>query len=292
MGKPAAPPLGFIAPMLPTLVDEPPEGAEWVHEIKYDGYRAQIIIQNETARVFTRNGHDWTDKLWPIAQAAEKLPAFTAIIDGELIVTNDQGKPDFGSIRNTIRTAPGRLAFVAFDLLYWNGKDFRDRSLIDRRRGLWSLVEPAEGRIQYSHHVEADGAAFFAAVDEMGLEGMVSKRADSHYRSGRVRNWLKIKCYEERDFEVAGVLREPGEAPMALMVTPGERKYVGSAFLALNREMRERLWARVKAGGGTAPAGVKKPKAQWAKPGLIGRVRYLKGEEKLRHATLKELRED
>ncbi|MEV8883237.1 hypothetical protein AB0V39_29790 [Mesorhizobium ciceri] len=126
----------------------------------------------------------------------------------------------------------------------------------------------------------------------MGLEGMVSKRPDSVYRSGDTEVWLKTKCYEEVDFEVAGVQRKPGSAPLALMATrDAERRYVGSANIALTKAMRERLWAKVQEGKGTPPKGADKPDAEWIKPGLVGRVKTLKREDKLRHATLRTIRE-
>jgi bifunctional non-homologous end joining protein LigD len=155
-------------------------------------------------------------------------------------------------------------------------------------------VKPATGAIQYSHEVEATGAAFFKAVDAAGLEGMVSKDRDDKYWSGRSKGWLKTKCFAEGEFDVIGVLAEPGEAPLALMASRDERKYVGGAFIALNQAMRDRLWKRVKTKAGPPPKGINidKPKAQWVRPGLIGRVRFLKGEDTLRHATLHEVREE
>jgi ATP-dependent DNA ligase len=122
---------------------------------------------------------------------------------------------------------------------------------------------------------------------------MVSKRAAAPYRSGRTESWLKVKCYEETDYEVAAVLRDPGRPSVAYMVTPdNERRYVGGAFITLNEKMRERLWARVQAKAKPVKGVTVKPGAEWLKPGLIGRVRHLKGEQQLRHATLQEIRED
>jgi bifunctional non-homologous end joining protein LigD len=124
---------------------------------------------------------------------------------------------------------------------------------------------------------------------------MVSKRADSRYRSGPSKSWLKAECFEEADLEVLGVFREQGEAPLALLAAAdGSRKYVGAAVIGLNRAMKERLWERVAGTPGRAPKGipVKKPNAQWVKPGLVGHVRFLKGEGGLRHATLQDFREE
>lgn len=279
---------------MPTLADEPPEGEEWIHEIKYDGYRTQLILEGAKTRAFTPNGHDWTDRYRAIVAAATALPAASAIIDGEVIVTGAEGKPDFGALRQAIRQEEKPLVFVAFDLLHLDGTDLRRQPLSERRQLLWQLLEPAEGRIQFSHHMEAKGSDFFKAVDRAGLEGMVSKRKDSRYHSGPSKSWLKIKCYEEADFELLGVLREPGNPPMALMATADkERRYVGAAIIALNRAKRERLWERVQNAKGSPPKGIKpRPGAEWVKRGMVGRVRYLKGEEKLRHATLREITEN
>lgn len=278
--------LGFVPPMLPTLVEEAPEGEAWIHEIKYDGWRTQIVIDGSSVKVFTRNGHDWTVKFAPIAEAASKLPAFTAIVDGEMIVTDAAGRPDFAALRSTIRIAPERLRFVAFDLLFWNGRDLRKRLLTERRKQLWSLVEPAKGRIQFSQDITGNGPDFFAQVDAMGLEGIVSKRADSIYRSGRTLDWMKIKSFAEATFDIVGVQREPGQPAMVLMADKG--RYMGGAFVTLPRGVRERLWARVQAKAGPAPKGMKADKAEWVTPGLRGRVKFLRGEEKLRHASLQE----
>jgi DNA ligase D-like protein (predicted ligase) len=285
--------LSFIEPMMPTLVDDAPAGDDWIHEVKYDGYRTQIIVGKGKAQIFTRRGLNWTAKYVPIARAAEQLPATSAILDGEIIVPNAAGASDFAALKAAIEGRPARLVFVAFDLLHFDGLDLRRRPLLSRKEILWRLLEPAEGIIQYSQHVDGHGPEFFNAADQMGLEGIVSKRAKSHYRSGPTKSWLKIKCFEENDYEIAGVLREPGSAPLALMVTRDqERRYVGSAIVSLKQDMRERLWQRVQDKAGKAPKGVKKPAAQWTQPGLVGRVRHLRGEEKLRHATLRDLKEE
>lgn len=191
-----------------------------------------------------------------------------------------------------MRWAPDRIIFVAFDLLHHDGIDLRREPLLARREKLLELVGTAKGVIQYSHHVHGGGADFYAAVDRIGLEGMVSKREESSYRSGDTEAWVKTKCYEEVDFEVAGVQRTPGSAPLALMATrDAERRYVGSANIALTKAMRERLYAKVQEGKGSPPRGADKPDAEWIEPGLVGRVKTLKRENKLRHATLRAIRE-
>jgi ATP-dependent DNA ligase len=151
-------------------------------------------------------------------------------------VANERGAPDFDALLAAIGKEPSRLAFVAFDILHLDGRNLRPLPLIERKQLLWQLVEPGVGRMQFSEHFEGDALAIFRAVERLGLEGIVSKQADSRYRSGPSKTWLKAKYFDEADFELLGVLREPGEAPMALMAThDAERRYVGSAIIALNR---------------------------------------------------------
>jgi len=202
--------LEFIPSQVPTLVDQLPEGDGWIHEVKFDGYRGQIIVENGEARVFTRNGNDWSAKFWPIALAGQTLRCKSAIIDGEVVVTDENGVSDFNAIVRAIRTAPSRLGFVAFDLLHLEGSDLRSLPLIERRERLARLVE-GNAKIQFREAFEGDAAAIFRAVEQMGLEGIVSKRADSRYRSGPSKAWLKTKCFVESDFELLGIVHQPGQ---------------------------------------------------------------------------------
>jgi len=284
--------LKFIDPLLPTLVDKPPEGDDWIHEVKFDGYRSQIIIDDEGTRVFTRRGLDWTAKYRDIAKAAGELDEVqSAIIDGEIFVLNDAGLSDFAALRKAITQRQHDLYFIAFDLLYLNGHDLRDMPLEDRR-GILAAMIPEGRRIQFSQSLPGDAAAIFHLVDQAGLEGMVSKRRDSVYRSGQSSNWLKAKCYTIGEYDLLGVEREPGQPAFALMAERGTGRYVGSAFINSSREIRDRLWKRVQEHAGPAPKGMKRPATQWVKPGLIGRVKHLRGEADLRHASLQDFREE
>ncbi|RRI02294.1 ATP-dependent DNA ligase [Mesorhizobium tamadayense] len=283
--------LKFVPPLMPTLVDRPPEGDGWIHEVKFDGYRSQIVIDDGNVRIFTRRGLDWTAKYRDLVEIAKGLNVQNAIIDGEIIVLNDAGVSDFAELRKAITRRQHDLYFVAFDLLHLNGHDLRDISLEDRREVLQAMI-PAGERIQFSEALPGTGAAVFHLVEQAGLEGVVSKRKDSKYRSGPSTNWLKAKCYTIDEYELLGVEREPGKPAFALMAERGTGRYIGSAFITLNREMRERLWKRVQEHAGTAPKGMKRPATQWVKPGLIGRVKHLRGEQDLRHASLQNFREE
>ena len=202
-------PLGFIKPELPTLVPEPPTGEGWIHEIKYDGYRTLIVIDRGQVRAFTRNGNDWTRAYRRVVDACAKLACETALIDGEMVVQDEHGITDFNALRSAIYTAPHRLVLFAFDLLHLDGQDLRGQPLMERRALLRKLIKPdPRSPIQFSDHLEGDGARFFKAAAELGLEGIVSKRAASRYRSGPSRSWLKTKNMVESEFILLGTERD------------------------------------------------------------------------------------
>jgi bifunctional non-homologous end joining protein LigD len=211
--SPATARLGFIAPQIPTLVSEPPAGDGWLHEIKHDGYRTVVVLQERAARAFTRNGHDWSTRYAPICRAAEALACRSAVIDGEMIVQGKDGVSDFGLLKSAIAHEPERLVFIAFDLLHLDSRDLRSEPLIERRAKLKELIGKGESCIAFSEEFDGDAATLFAAADRMGLEGIVSKKAASRYRSGRSTSWLKTKCMAESEFVVIGVERQPGQAP-------------------------------------------------------------------------------
>ncbi|MBZ9674565.1 RNA ligase family protein [Mesorhizobium sp. ES1-1] len=271
--------------MKPSLVAKPPEAGEWIHEAKFDGYRTQLHIEPEGRRMFTSSGIDWTAKYKPLVKVSEALDVSSAIVDGEVIVPDAQGLSDFGSLRSAITQRPQDLYLIAFDLLYINGRDIRALPVEERRETLAEII-PSGTRIQFSEAMPGDGPSVFHLIDQAGLEGIVSKRVGSRYRSGQTNDWLKIKSYAVSEFELLGVEREAGKPAFALMADRATGKYVGSAFITLNREMRERLWKRVQDHAGSAPKGMKRPATQWVKPGIIARVKHLRGEEDLRHASL------
>ncbi|WJI38719.1 ATP-dependent DNA ligase [Mesorhizobium opportunistum] len=283
--------LKFIHPMEPELVDTPPQGDDWLHEIKFDGYRTQVIKDEDGIRLITKNGYDWTGRYIQLAGEAAAIEAEDFIIDGEAITINEAGLSDFHALQSAVTSRnPSRDVYlVAFDLLHLNGHDLRDIPAEDRREILQELV-PTGDRIQFSEAMPGTGDAVYHLVDQAGLEGMVSKRKDSPYRSGPTMNWRKIKCYAEKDMDIIGVQREAGKPAMVLMADKG--RYAGAAFVTFKADKRQRLWDRVQGKiGGPAPVRLKSDKAEWLKPGLVGRVRFLKGEEKLRHAKLLDFRE-
>ncbi|MER9742513.1 ATP-dependent DNA ligase [Mesorhizobium sp. M0187] len=284
--------LKFIKPMEPELVDTPPMGDDWIHEIKFDGYRTQVIKDDDGIRLITKNGYDWTGRYIQLAGEAEAIEAKDFIIDGETITINEAGLSDFHAHQSaaTSRKPSRDLYLLAFDLLHLNGHDLRNTPVEDRREILRALI-PDGGRIQFSEAMPGTGDVVFHLVDQAGLEGIVSKRKGSKYRSGPTTNWRKIKCYAEKEMDIVGVLREPGKPAMVLMADKGH--YAGGAYVTFKADKRQRLWDCVQGKiGGPAPKGLKSDKAEWLKPGLVGRVRFLKGEEKLRHAKLLDFREE
>ncbi|RWH31150.1 RNA ligase family protein [Mesorhizobium sp.] len=296
MSKPAgAARLSFVKPLEPVQVETPPISNDWLHEIKYDGFRTQLVRDWAGAGAFSRNGHDWSQRYWPIVNAAEKLPAESFIVDGEMIAPDPDGRPNFHQMHSRMVWNAEQLAFVAFDLLHLNGQDLRSLPLIERKAKLWELVKPAKGIIQYSDHVEGNGAAFFEAVEKMGLEGMVSKRRESPYRSGKVDSWVKTKCWEVGTFELWGVKREPGKPAVGIVARDG--KYAGSPTITLPKQLRDRLEQLVRRARAAPPAGAPRaivdPTVEWVKPGSItATVRHLRNEPKLRHGNVQTISEE
>jgi bifunctional non-homologous end joining protein LigD len=178
-----APNPGFIEPTLATSMEKVPSGERWLHEIKFDGYRIQLHIANESAKVFTRNGHDWTQRFSKIGHDAFLISASSAIIDGEVVVPAADGTTDFSVLQNELKGKSAKIVMVAFDLLYLNGFDLRKLPLIERKGHLKRLIEKTA--IQFSESFETEGAKIFKHACSIGLEGVVSKVRDSKYSSGR-----------------------------------------------------------------------------------------------------------
>jgi bifunctional non-homologous end joining protein LigD len=284
----------FVPPQLPSLASKPPTGERWIHEIKHDGYRTQILVDSGRARALTRNGHDWSAGYSRLVAAALELDCRSAIIDGEAIVQDESGVADFHALAGALRYEPHRICMIAFDLLHLDGRDLRNAPLDERLgllRGLLSDRDPAFA-LHYSEEFEGSSSDLFAAVERHGLEGIVSKRRNSRYRTGKCDTWLKVKCFAEDTFEVVGFERTQTGEVNALLARPvdaiGHLEYAGKAFVTLGREDRERFWREAsRLGAERPPAGVRTiVRAQWLQPGLKVRARFLRGEKTLRHASL------
>ena len=181
-------PSGFIEPCLPSKVSRPPVRSSWVHEIKH-------VVRRDGARVrcFTKGGHDWADRFPALVDAALRIKAQSFLIDGEAVITRDDGTPDFHAL--LIRRRGNEAVLFAFDLIEHDGDDLRNLPLIERKRRLGKLIGRSKKlrAIQYNAHLKGSGASVFAHVCRLGLEGIVSKRVDAPYRSGLSKTWVKIK---------------------------------------------------------------------------------------------------
>ena len=276
--------------MIPTLAKEPPAGDGWLHEVKHDGYRTILVVANGPARGFTRNGNDWTDRYGRVCEAVAKLRCRSAVLDGEMIVQGRNGIPDFDALRADIERGGQRLVLFAFDLLHLDGKDLRSTPPIERRAMLRKLIRPGErSPLQNSDHFQGSGAKLLAGADRIGLEGIVSKRASSRYRSGRSTEWLKTKCFITSEFILVGITQEPKGPPVALLAREehGRLHSAGGAFIGLSGEEREAFWACVTTLGTDRPAvELRRKNAIWLRPEMRVTVKHLKGSGGLRHASV------
>jgi DNA ligase D-like protein (predicted ligase) len=290
--------------MLPSLASEPPASDHWLHEIKHDGFRTLLVVDRGKVRAFTRNRNEWTGRYPGIVAAAEKLRCRSAVIDGEVIVQDEAGRSDFAAVQDAIRWHPERLVFFAFDAPFLNGEDLRDLPLEERREYLRIVIrqsfdglDAGRARVQFSDCVVGNGPAVFAEAERLGVEGIVSKRRDSHYRSGRTDRWRKVKCWTNGEFVVVGtaVDKKTG-SPIALLAedAPDGLRFAGGAFITLRGQMRDRFRQSLSRFAASRPPlpGLRRREAQWIRPELVVGVRHLRGPGALRHATVQELRDD
>jgi bifunctional non-homologous end joining protein LigD len=182
---------GYIPPCIPTRAPKPPVGADWVHEIKHDGYRLQVRREGEAVRLFTRRGYDWTTRYPAIVVTAMQLRATSFTLDGEAVVCGPDGIAIFDALHR--RATVSEAMLYAFDLLELDGNDLRGLSLGDRKKRLARLLGKRRVGIVISEHTDEDGATIFQQACKMGLEGIVSKRLSAPYRSGPSRDWVKVK---------------------------------------------------------------------------------------------------
>lgn len=197
-----------MRPQLATLADRPPEGEDWLHEIKFDGYRILAFLKAGNARLLSRNGVDYTKEFKSVAQAIEALPIGEAILDGEVVVLNEKGISDFAALQNFVEGRPAKLSYFAFDLPFVEGHDLGAKPLLERKALLKEILKGQEG-VTFSDHILGHGPEVFRQAAEQGLEGIVSKRADAKYRQARTREWVKVKCIQRQEFVVGGYT-EPG----------------------------------------------------------------------------------
>ena len=274
----------FIEPSLATLRDRAPQGEEWIHEIKFDGYRAQAHLDGANTTIYTRRGYDWTDRFEAIATSLRKLRIKRAIFDGEIIVPDERGASDFHRLQEDLaRKRDDRFVYFIFDLLYLNERDLRSQPLLERKAQLAKLLKKAAPAIRYSEHLTVDGSEMFEKACEMKLEGIVSKRADSPYRSGRTENWIKTKCVKSETYPIVAFVEKLGAHPRRIASMylgrweNGQLLYAGKAQTGFTQkalyDLRERLDPYIRK---TSPLSVqvKKPKATWVEPVVQAEIQF------------------
>ena len=304
----------WIRPQLTQLVDAAPDGDQWLHEIKYDGFRMHARLDHGEVRLLTRNGLNWTSKYPQIAGAVSSLHARQAYLDGELCGVRPDGITSFSMIQmaSDAGNAAG-LVFFLFDLLHLDGQDLSARPLIERKVRLADLLERASSSLHYSDHQTGLGPAFYQKACALAVEGIVSKRADAAYMPGNRGLWLKVKCLNREEFVVIGWTDPEGARPFlgALLLgyyDPDRRlTYAGRVGTGINRSELARLSRRLQPLAiDNMPLDVPPPRStrfgsplvlsrvHWVRPELVAEVKFLTWTEDnlLRQVVYEGLRED
>ena len=297
----------FVEPCLATLVEQAPIGEEWLHEIKFDGYRLQARIDGAKIALLTRKGLDWTDKFARTAEALRDLKLGSALIDGEVVV-EENGVSTFSGLQEALKTERSdRMVYYAFDLLYLDGHDLTQAPLVERKTLLAGLLDdaPKDGPVRYSDHIETDGATMVRHACRLGLEGIISKRRDLPYHSGRRGDWLKTKCTARQEFVIAGYVPSTtvNKAIGALVLgfyEDGRLVHVGKVGTGYTEATARRLWQELdKLRRPASPFPVKLPRdatngVRWVEPRLVAEIelRGWSSDGLIRHGSFKGLRED
>lgn len=285
----------FQPVQLAALVDHVPTGRDWLHEVKFDGYRTLIAIGGGAARAYTRSGLDWSDKFASLVEAARALPCDSALIDGEAVVLMDDGRTSFQSLQAALKGAPDRIDYFAFDLLMIDGDDLTGQPLRARKARLETLLGKGSGRIRYSDHIAGSGEALFDKFCEKGLEGVISKRADARYVGARNGAWVKTKCTRHEALAIVGWLPSDKTRGFRSLLLGrddgGVLRYagkVGTGFGEAEMARLQKLLAPLESATPTVEA----PRAavrgaRWVKPELAANVAYgeITGDGVLRHPS-------
>jgi len=297
----------FVSPQLATLVETPPSGDEWFHELKFDGYRLLCYLNRGQVRFWTRNQKDWTAKFPTLGKAVKALKLGSAILDGEVVALDASGRASFQRLQQAIhKNAGAGLVFHIFDVIYLEGFNLTRCPLRERKRVLAELFEKVDEKspLRFSDHIEGSGAQFFKEACKHGIEGIVSKRAESPYESTRSRNWLKIKCLKRQEFVIAGYTLSEKGIPFSSLVLgvydKGKLIYAGRAGTGFSNQMRVDLKKMLdKLGRNTRPfeqipndPGLRR--AVWAEPKLVGEVAFTEWTDEgiIRHPSFQGLRDD
>ena len=297
----------WIAPQLATLVAAPPPGDAWVHEIKLDGYRILLRVARGRVRLLTRNRQDWTERFPAAVEAAARLPVKEALLDGEIVVFDAAGVSSFQALQQAVGRGAGRsLVYVAFDLLFLDGRDLRLEPLLARKKELARLLEGRRGALRYSEHFDEPGQKVYERACRMALEGIVSKRKQAPYTAGRGQAWLKVKCVARQEFVIGGYTDpegarvEFGSLLLGVHEPDGRLVYAGRVGTGFSRATLAALGKRLrKLGQRGSPFAADGPRpptrgAHWVKPVLVAEVAFTEWTRDglLRHPAFEGLRED
>jgi bifunctional non-homologous end joining protein LigD len=296
---------GRIYPQLATLSAQVPKGDQWLHEIKFDGYRALCRIGKGKSAFYTREGNDWTDQFGKLPREAADLPVENAILDGEVVVLRTDGSTSFQALQNALGKGTEQPIYYAFDLLYLNGYDLRKAPLIERKALLSSLLQKTDGLVRFSDHCQGAGEELFNSACKYALEGIISKRVDRPYTSGRTSDWLKIKCINSQEFVIGGFTDPAGSRTGfgALLVgayEDGNLVYCGRVGTGYTDKLLKELHSRLKslqqkaAPFSNPPQGTAARSVHWVKPELVAQVTFTSWTQDriLRHPSFQGLRED
>jgi bifunctional non-homologous end joining protein LigD len=304
----------FIPPQLSQLVKAPPSGPDWVHELKYDGYRIHARLERRRARLLTRTGLDWTDRYEATAEAVSAVAAQAAYLDGELCAVRPDGTTSFPEMQAATdgRRTTGLVYFV-FDLLFLDGKSLAARPLLERKERLKLLLEGTPRSIQYSDHHVADGQRFLDAACGAKAEGIVSKRMNAAYAPGDRGLWRKSKCYEREEFVIVGYTEPDGSRPylgallLAYYDDAGRLTFAGRVGTGMSDAELRRLHEALQPHRiSTMPLDTPPPRTnrfgspldlshvRWVRPSLVCEVRFLTwtADGLLRQAAYEGLRAD
>lgn len=296
----------FIKPQLAQEATAPPSGDEWLHEIKLDGYRMQARKQGSHVQLFTRSGLDWTHRMKSVAEAIKALPVQDAILDGEVVVLDEKGLSSFAHLQASFeKNEEHPLTFFLFDLLHLNGHNTRDLPLKERKRLLHTVLNDENDGLKLSEDIAGDGAKIFRFACELHAEGIISKKADAAYHSGRSTLWLKSKCVLEQEFVIGGWVdlsngsRGVGSLLLGYFDDEGQLIYAGRTGTGFTQEthklIRDKLDAiETKSNPFLAIDAAGRKDARWVKPQLVAQVRFATwtADNLVRQAAFQGLRED